>query len=302
MRKCLDERILQSYFDGELSNEHMERVKSHLLSCLKCAAAARVLEREVNLLSSALAPELDATVPTERLRHRIDVAVAGLQLGNQNTVREPVVLAGRGWLQSLRTLFAFTPQRRLGYSALAGVLGFAAIIGAIQLRQSPSPIIDSKNDFAVVSLQAPITERSNIGSEVASNIMPASVAKPRIVGNAPVVASERVQRTRSVRPHTTGSNQAVAQVKLLPGERSYLKTIAALDSTIKANSNRPMRPALQAEYERNLVVVDRALAATRNAAKKNPNDPDAAEFMFNAYQSKVDLLNTVADARFYNRP
>ena len=50
-----------------------------------------------------------------------------------------------------------------------------------------------------------------------------------------------------------------------------------------------MRPSLLAEYERNLAVVDRALAATRNAAKKNPNDPDAAEFMFNAYQSKVDL-------------
>jgi hypothetical protein len=93
----------------------------------------------------------------------------------------------------------------------------------------------------------------------------------------------------------------VPEVKLLPGERSYLKTIAALDSTIKANSNRPMRPALQAEYERNLAVVNRALAATRSAAKKNPNDPDAVEFMFAAYQSKLDLLNTVADARDYNR-
>ena len=90
-------------------------------------------------------------------------------------------------------------------------------------------------------------------------------------------------------------------VKLLPGERSYLQTIAELDSTIKSSSNRPMRPALQAEYERNLALVDRALAATRNAAKKNPNDPDAAEFMFAAYQNKVSLLNTVAEARTFNR-
>jgi hypothetical protein len=62
-----------------------------------------------------------------------------------------------------------------------------------------------------------------------------------------------------------------------------------------------MRPALQAEYERNLALVDRAIAATRSAAKRNPNDPDAAEFMFSAYQSKVDLLNTIADARVYNK-
>lgn len=293
MRECLDEGILQSYFDGELSNEHMEGVTSHLVSCMKCAAAARELEGEVILLSSALAPEFDAIVPTERLRHCIDIAVAGLQLGNQNAVREPVVMAGRGWLQSLSALFAFTPQRTFGYAALAVVLVFAAIIGAIQLRQSPSPTINNENNVAVAPPQPPVTKTSNPGSDGA---VPVPVASP------PVVANNPVQRTRSVRPRTTVSNQAVAQVKLIPGERSYLKTIAALDSTIKANNNRPMRPALQAEYERNLAVVDRALAATRNAAKKNPNDPDAAEFMFNAYQSKVDLLNTVADARLYNRP
>lgn len=296
MRECLDEGILQSYFDGELSNEHMEGVTSHLVSCMKCAAAVRELEGEVILLSSALAPEFDATVPTERLRHRIDVAVAGSQLGKQNAVREPVVMAGRGWLQSLSALFAFTPQRTFGYAALAVVLAFGAIIGAIQWRQSPSPTINNENNVAVAPPQGPVTKTSNTGSEAVSAVMPAPGAK------APVVAHNPVQRTRSARPRTTVSNQAVAQVKLLPGERSYLKTIAALDSTIKANSNRPMRPALQAEYERNLAVVDRALAATRNAAKKNPNDPDAAEFMFNAYQSKVDLLNTVADARLYNRP
>src|SRR5262249_18029960 len=81
----------------------------------------------------------------------------------------------------------------------------------------------------------------------------------------------------------------VSRVKLLPGERSYLKTIAALDSSLKSKNARPMRPSLQSEYERNLAMVDRAIAATRNAAKKNPNDPDAAEFMFAAYQTKVDL-------------
>ena len=102
MRECLDEGILQSYFDGELSSEQMESVTSHLVSCMNCAAAARELEGEANLLSSALAPEFDATVPTEHLRHRIDVAVAGLQLGNQNAVREPRSY-GR-WLASISHL------------------------------------------------------------------------------------------------------------------------------------------------------------------------------------------------------
>lgn len=291
MRECLDEGILQSYFDGELSSERMESVTSHLVSCMSCAAAARELEGEFLLLSSALAPEFDATVPTERLRHRIDVAVAGLQLDNRNAAA-PVV-AGRGWLQSLGALFAFTPQRTFGYAALAVMLAFGTILGVIQLRQGEFPTISNEDQVAAVP-QPNVTATPDTGSDPVAPVTPASGVK------IPVV--DRVRRTRPARPRATVSEQAVAEVKLLPGERSYLKTIAALDSTIKSKNNRPMRPSLRAEYERNLAMVDRALAATRNAAKKNPNDPDAAEFMFNAYQSKVDLLNTVADARFYNRP
>ena len=102
---------------------------------------------------------------------------------------------------------------------------------------------------------------------------------------------------------TTSTNLAARKptpVKLLPGERTYLQTIAKLDSAIRADQE-TMRPALQVEYQRNLAVVDRAIAATRTAAKNNPNNPDAADFMFAAYQSKVDLLNTIADARVGGR-
>src|SRR4030095_14106162 len=91
------------------------------------------------------------------------------------------------------------------------------------------------------------------------------------------------------------------KVKLLPGERTYLRAIANLDATINAESARQMKPSLQAEYQRNLAMVDQAIAATRTMAKTNPNDPDAAEFMFAAYQSKIDLLNQVADSRLSNR-
>lgn len=294
MRECLDEGILQSYFDGELSSERMEGVTSHLVSCMECAAAARELEGESILLSSALAPEFDATVPTEHLRHRIDVAIAGLQVGHQS-FREPVGMAGRGWLQSLSAIFALTPQRTFGYAALAVMLAFGTIIGVIQVRQTRNPTIEKQDTVAEVTPpRGSVTQASNQDGEVISDT-------PRMA-NPPVVVSGPVRRTPRLSPRLRVGDQAVAQVKLLPGERSYLKTIAALDSTIKAKSNRPMRPSLRAEYERNLAVVDRALAATRNAAKKNPNDPDAAEFMFSAYQSKVDLLNSVADARLYNRP
>ena len=55
-----------------------------------------------------------------------------------------------------------------------------------------------------------------------------------------------------------------------------------------------MKPSLRAEYERNLAIVDQAIFSTRRTARSNPNDPDAAEFLYSSYQSKLDLLNTVA--------
>jgi len=80
MTRCLDEAKLQSYFDGELSLDMMESVTSHLASCATCAAAARELEEESALVMSALAAEFETSVPTERLRERIDAAVLGERL------------------------------------------------------------------------------------------------------------------------------------------------------------------------------------------------------------------------------
>lgn len=289
MRECLDQGTLQSYFDGELAGERMEVVTSHLASCATCAAEARELETELNVLSTALASEFDVAVPTERLRQRIDLAVAGLPYERSTAGAKPES-SFSGWFQSLSSLFAFAPQRAFGYAGLVVVLGFAAIFGIIQWR-SVSPPTNNPNVVATVP--------ENNGPVIKTR--PVEQATPTVSPSTGIQATVR-PRNFSGRARNAIANSSVAKVKLLPGERSYLRTIAALDTSIKANSNRPMRPALRAEYERNLALVDRALAATRDAAKKNPNDPDAAEFMFTAYQSKVNLLNTVADARSFNRP
>lgn len=280
MTRCLDEVTLQTYFDGELSGEMMESATLHLASCSTCAAAAREMEEEINLMMTALAPEFEASVPTERLRQRIDAAVLDLRVDKASSSER----AGFGAF--FASLLSFGTQRPLGYASLVVVLAFAAVFGLVKLNtntpeQSVAEIQPVKNDNAVV---------------------PASVDEPVQVYTSEVKNTEKNTDKRPIRnsaPRFTAVKAEVPAsepVQLLPGERSYLQTIARLDSTIKANK-KSMRPSLQVEYERNLAVVDRAIAATRSAAKSNPNDPDAADFMFSAYQSKVNLLNTIADAR-----
>ena len=284
MRQCLDEGMLQSYFDGELSTELMERATSHLASCATCAAAASELEQESSLLSTALAAEFEASVPTERLRQRIDSAVAGMQVATERAPRAGVVAVLLG---SFSNLFTFAPGHTLGYASLIVMLALGVMFGWMKFH-APVPVSQNNNSVAVIApVTAPIPGGTDAGvkpilkdggKEPTTNYV-AKNGKPN--GRHPVAAKSPA-------------------VKLIPGERSYLQTIAKLDSTIKSG-NKAMRPTLQVEYEKNLAVVDRAIAATRSAVKSNPNDPDAADFMFEAYQSKVDLLNSIADARVYNR-
>jgi len=279
MTRCLDEAKLQSYFDGELSISAMESVTSHLASCVTCAAAARELEEESALLTSALAAEFETSVPTERLRERIDAAV----LGERPEVARSTPKSG-----FFASLLSFGTQRTLGYASLAVVLAFAAIMGVVKMRNTTEqPAVATGNQPGNKEIAQ--TTPSGEGQEIPP-VEISSPAKPKI----PVVF-------HPVKAAPMKSTPKPVSVKLLPGERSYLQAIARLDSTINANK-KTMRPSLQVEYERNLAVVDRAIAATRSAAKSNPNDSDAADFMFVAYQSKVDLLNTIADARLGGGP
>jgi hypothetical protein len=78
-------------------------------------------------------------------------------------------------------------------------------------------------------------------------------------------------------------------------EHQYEYAIAKLGDALKYQP--PMRPALQVEYEYNMAVVDSTIATTREVARKNPKDPLANQSMLAAYQSKVDLMNEIAQAR-----
>ena len=297
MTRCLDEATLQSYFDGELSGSMMESATLHLASCSTCAAAAREIEEEITVMMSALAPEFEASVPTERLRERIDSAV----LGDRISAASSSERAGFGTFIS--GLLSFGTQRSLGYASLVMVLAFAAIFGLVKLRTTETPATEqpvAQVQPATPPLPQPpvvptVQDNGPVQGIKAGNKTDAVYHPVTPKKNTPVNSQKNTVVAKSVTPKSS-EILAAHPVKLLPGERSYLQTIARLDTTIKANQ-KAMRPSLQVEYERNLAVVDRAIAATRSAAKKNPNDPDAADFMFAAYQSKVDLLNTIADAR-----
>lgn len=280
MKECLDEGMLQAYLDGELAHELAEKAALHLRSCNPCADAGREMESEVALLTAALAPEFEVNVPTESLRSRLDDAINQLQ----PTPVRAKVSPERSWLQKFTDLFGVTPQRAFSYAALAALLLAAIALSVIYLKRGE---VSRGIEIANIPKPESVTPKPAPNSAP----LPSPVEKPNevlIAGGGP---------KKSLRRYVKSENERTPN--FIPGERDYLKAIAALDATIKSD-HRMMRPAVQVEYEHNLAVVNEAIANTRGAAQKNPNDQDTAKFVLSAYQSKVDLLTQVADTRAFN--
>jgi hypothetical protein len=303
--------------DGELSPEMTETVATHLAACAACSEAASQAAEEMSFFVTALEPELSLAVPTERLRERLDTAIAGMSRAESFVPSRGRTLSG--WFASLAELFRLTPQRALGFASLVAVVAFALIFAAIQQRQpgndgnrlaaiAPGQSHSSSTHHAIVTGSEPtetttptLTPKEGSGPNSARIKRGATVTGANIPGAA--ISQAGYRRQRSIRsaqpaPAAVANNRplnAEPAAAPLPGEQSYLKAIATLTTEIEASGETALRPSLRAEYERNLAVVDQAIDSTRRSARRNPKDPDAAAFLYSSYQSKLDLLSAIAE-------
>ena len=80
----------------------------------------------------------------------------------------------------------------------------------------------------------------------------------------------------------------------IPGEESYVKTIASLNQTVNGQKDTVMRPSERVSYERDMAVVDDAINKMRAEIRKNPKHESAKQVLYTSYQNKIDLLNSVS--------
>jgi hypothetical protein len=295
MRECIEEGILQAYIDAELSPETAERVAAHITACADCTQAVAEATGEMTLFASAFETENALEVPTVRLRERIDAAIAGMNQPSKIVEWKQHETAG-GWLASLAGLFKVSPQRALGYASLIAVIAFAAIFAVIRWNRS---VTNGNTPAEIAGIDKPVKK-----SPVAIS-SPSSTPEVNKNPNAPPVennknvpskpASPRKRATPHLVPEPGQLPQDQLAVKALPGEQNYLKAIDSLAVEIEASGATAMKPSLRTEYERNLAIVDQAIDSTRRVARRNPNDPDASQFLYASYQSKLDLLSAVAE-------
>jgi hypothetical protein len=125
-----------------------------------------------------------------------------------------------------------------------------------------------------------------------TSVPPTPAASPE--HRTPVTMPAKFDKPRRKGGVKPSANPAPKE-EVLPGEKDYQTAIASLEKTIKLGGDQSLRPALRAEYERNLALLDSAITQTRQVAARNPKDEDAVGFLMAVYQSKVELLSKVAD-------
>jgi hypothetical protein len=291
-RRCLDEGLLQAYLDGELSQERAAGTAVHIAACDACAEALAEVEQEISLFAAAFAPDESVSVPSEVLRSRINAAVARLEPSAETNGAGSRSRNSGGLFATLAGLFSFTPQ---GAAAFAGLLAVVAL-GVIYFTAQRSQPTGSQGTSEVAQVSE-TPERPSIQTPTPEAFAPTPTSSPDKVtttaGTIPVRfnrGSRRADGRSGVKRQSTAPKE-----EALPGEKDYQTAIASLEKTIKLGGDESLRPALRAEYERNLALLDSAISQTRQVAARNPKDETAVGFLMSAYQSKVELLSKVAD-------
>lgn len=283
MRKCIDEGMLQAWFDDELEANTAADVAAHLHGCTHCVEAVQTLEAENLIVSQALS-EFAEAVPTERLRQRVAAAVAGLQVTAVPATNriDRTKRTNRSLVDAVRNLFP--SFRVVAYASIAAGILIAGILLAVNLRKErPAPLAGKETPKEVV---APVAPKSQA---------PSPPVSPEPAREVVAVGPSKTPAPPRPKPFSKRRASEPDAMSLAWLESQYQKAFPKLDEAIKAQV--PLRPSLRVEYEYNLAVINNEIITTRQIARKNPKDPLAAQSMLAAYQSKIDLMNQLAQAR-----
>ncbi len=284
----LDDGLIQAYIDGELSREHAASTAAHLAACETCSAALAEGQDESSFFATAFAPDDALSVPTATLRARLNAAVAQLETSSESEQQHSQVRRSGGFLASFAGLFNFTPRAAAAFAALL----VAVAAGIIYISSQKSRQTTNTQELAQTTNPTPAPPPAV--KTTPENVEPKSHAPiEQGSGGGPTVVPAKHGTRGNVRRQPAAPR--APKEEALPGEKAYQTAIASLEKTIKQGGDETLRPAVRADYERNLALIDSAIAQTRQVAARNPKDKDAVGFLMSVYQSKVELLARVAD-------
>lgn len=283
--KCCDIGIIQAFLDGELNSEQTETVARHVSECDDCAMLLAAAEEESAFAFSTLEQEFNTLVPTHRLWTKI----------NDSIEREKKSF----W----KPIFAFLLKPQT--AAFASLL-FVSVVSISLLSLKPDAPTNqiaqienkTQNVIPVVSKtlpDEPLTFPAPPNPSVRQNAQLANYSQGKNDLRAVKISYVKTV-AENVKPPVVKPEAVIsAKSENLPGEESYLKTIASLTQNVNDRKDQTLTASSRFAFERDLAVTDDAIAKLRKEVRKNPSNEAAKQILRASYQNKIDLLSSVAD-------
>ena len=292
--KCEDcLKVIEEYFDGELIEREAAKVSTHVASCERCALALEALKDEQKLYASyrrevEVSPALWAAVTTRISEEK-------------RLQKEP---PARGWRRSLSELFG-TPRFSPAFAFALLILAVGATAGLMKYMQSggaPTQPLARKQTENSQGAQpkaslAPVNNNAgreeNVAVENRDKELPTQNVKDEIKAPAVVKVAERVEARRAAsRPYSFNGEESPEEL-VREAEQKYRAAIALLARDAKRRRTL-LEPDVRARFDQTLAAVDRTIYETRRAARQQPDDPIAVQYMLTAYAKKVEVLREMA--------
>jgi cell division protein FtsN len=296
--ECL--KVIEEYFDGELEERAAKRVSEHLMKCEACAHELEALRDEQNLYALYRRD----VEPSPALWNAVAARI------REEKAPEDEPLAAR-----LRRRFAElfgTPRLSPALTFALLILAVGATAGLMKFMQSrqaaPQPVAhkqpDSSQPAQPKPSETPVSTPADKESAPVVNdderLARQDEENNRNEERTAYKVADKVEGKR-VASQTVGFTDEVSPEQLVrEAEQKYRAAIALLERD--ANRRRTLlEPDVRARFDQTLAAVDRTINETRRAARQQPDDPVAVQYMLAAYSKKVEVLREMAASRAYDR-
>jgi anti-sigma factor RsiW len=264
---------LDDYVGGELPEVDRLAVQAHLAACESCRAEAealRELVRQAATLPRGIAPPRDLW---QGIAERIEPRRGETGEGPAQKLDATVI-----------PLFPRPARTPRWMQAAAAVL----LVG-----------VSSALTVGVMKNREPVAVDSRPAT-VQRGAQPRLASQPAVQAEKPAAGTETQPETRAADPTSPivrlaaneGRRQArpaSALAAFRPAEREYQRAADDLERLLRTQRGR-MQPATAATLERNLRIIDQAIAESRAALLKDPNNRELAQMLSAVYDSKIETL------------
>ena len=282
-RECFEIGTIQAFLDGETTPDVSLRLTDHVAACDSCARLMAEADEENSVVFSTLGRELEALVPTQRLWSRINETIE-IEKGRTSI-----------WQKAFAYITASLANPSLAAAAaILLVLGMFAVVVTVRdngVTVASNP--QTQTEAVQTSVQPEIVDLTS-GDAIPGPSAP--VPSVTISNHAPkkleAIAMQASAKAadREITPQRAVYNPDA----YLPGEESYVKTIADLKQNVDEQKDVVLTPSTRVSYERDMAVVNDSIKRMREVVRKNPRNQAARQVLYASYQDKIDLLSSVA--------